>query len=197
MRVGLFFGSFNPIHVGHLILANVMAQHTDLDAVWLVVSPQNPLKAASTLLPAAERLQMARLAVDYNDRLRVSNVEFSLPQPSYTVDTLAHLESQYPSYRFALLLGEDNLPTLPRWKNHQVLLERYPLYVYPRPGTPRSPLHDHAAVRLLPTPLLDISATYIRECVRAGKSIRYLVPDAVEEYIKRHGFWQGRIPPLP
>ena len=190
MRVGLFFGSFNPIHVGHLILANVMAQHTDLDAVWLVVSPQNPLKAATTLLPAAERLQMARLAVEYNDRLRVSNIEFSLPQPSYTVDTLAHLESQYPSYHFALLLGEDNLPTLPKWKNYQVLLDRYPLYVYPRPGTPPSSLHTHPAVRLLPTPLLDISATYIRQCVREGKSIRYLVPDAVEEYIRRHGFWQ-------
>ncbi len=190
MRVGLFFGSFNPIHVGHLILANAMAYNTDLDAVWLVVSPQNPLKAASTLLPADARLQMARLAVDYNDRLRVSNVEFSLPQPSYTVDTLAHLESQYPSYHFALLLGEDNLPTLPKWKNHHVLLERYPLYIYPRPGTPVSPLHTHPAVRLLPTPLLDISATFIRQCVREGKSIRYLVPDAVEEYIKRHGYWQ-------
>lgn len=190
MKIGLFFGSFNPIHVGHLILANVMATHTDLDAVWLIVSPQNPLKAASTLLPAAERLQMARLAVDYHDRLRVSNVEFDLPQPSYTVDTLAYLSEKYPSYEFALLLGEDNLPTLPKWKNHHILLERYPIYVYPRPGTPRSPLHDHPSVRILQTPLLDISATFIRQCVREGKSIRYLVPDAVQEYISRHGFWR-------
>ena len=191
MTVGLFFGSFNPIHVGHLILANAMAQHPDLDAVWLVVSPHNPLKAASSLLPAPDRLQMARLAVEYNDRLHVSNVEFGLPQPSYTVDTLAYLESQYPTYRFALLLGEDNLPTLPKWKNYQVLLDRYPLYVYPRPGTPVSPLREHPAVRLLSTPLLDISATYIRQTVREGKSIRYLVPEAVEEYVRRHGFWQA------
>lgn len=190
MKIGLFFGSFNPIHVGHLILANVLATHTDLDAVWLVVSPKNPLKAASTLLPAAERLQMARLAVDYNDRLRVSNVEFGLPQPSYTVDTLAYLEAQYPSYQFVLLMGEDNLPTLPKWKNYQVLLDRYAIYVYPRPGTPHSPLHEHPSVRLLDTPLLEISATFIRQCVREGRSIRYMVPDAVAEYIQRHRFWQ-------
>lgn len=189
MKVGLFFGSFNPIHVGHLILANVLATHSDLDAVWLVVSPQNPFKSVSTLLPATERLQMARLAVDYNDRLLVSNVEFGLPQPSYTVDTLAYLEAKYPTYQFALLMGEDNLPTLPKWKNHEVLLARYPIYVYPRPGTPRSPLHEHPAVRLIEAPQLDISATFIRKCVQQGRSIRYMVPDAVEEYIRRNRFW--------
>ncbi len=189
MKIGLFFGSFNPIHVGHLILANVLATHTDLDAVWLVVSPQNPFKTTASLLPAAERLHMASLAVDYHDRIRVSNVEFSLPQPSYTADTLAYLEAKYPTYQFALLMGEDNLPTLPKWKNHEVLLARYPIYVYPRPGTPRSPLHEHPAVRLVEAPLLDISATYIRQCVAAGKSITFMVPEAVETYIKYRGFW--------
>ena len=190
MKVGLFFGSFNPVHIGHMALANYLLEFTNLERIWFVVSPHNPLKEKKTLLADHHRLELVRLAIGEHPKMKASNIEFKLPQPSYTVDTLAYLEAQYPSYQFVLLMGEDNLPTLPKWKNYQVLLERYPIYVYPRPGTPRSPLHEHPSVRLLDTPLLEISATFIRQCVKEGRSIRYMVPEAVEEYIRRHEFWR-------
>lgn len=184
MKIGLFFGSFNPVHVGHLIIANFMATQTDLDKVWLVVSPQNPLKLKKTLARDHDRLHLVRLGIGDNPRLEASNVEFGLPKPSYTVDTLAFLQEKYPEREFALIMGGDNLASLHLWKNYEHILDRYDIYVYKRPGVELGERATHPRVRLFEAPMLDISATYIRECIRIGKSVRYLVPEAVFEYIE-------------
>ncbi|MEQ1746043.1 MAG: nicotinate (nicotinamide) nucleotide adenylyltransferase [Saprospiraceae bacterium] len=183
MKIGLFFGSFNPIHIGHLIIANYMATQTDLDRVWLVVSPQNPLKPKKTLARDHDRLHLVRLGIGDNPRLQASNVEFALPKPSYTVDTLAHLREKHPERTFALIMGGDNLATLHLWKNHETLLANHDIYVYQRPGADLSAYAEHPRVYICQAPMLDISATYIRECLRTGKSVRYLVPDPVFEYL--------------
>ncbi|WP_084445939.1 nicotinate (nicotinamide) nucleotide adenylyltransferase, partial [Hymenobacter roseosalivarius] len=189
-KVGLLFGSFNPIHTGHLILAHFMATHTDLDAVWLVVSPQSPFKIGQEMLPEEERLALVELAIAGNDRLRALDIEAHMPKPSYTIDTLDELVSRYPRHRFVLLMGEDNLPDLPRWKQAERILAEHEVYVYPRPDVDATDLKAYPSVRVVEAPLLDISATFIRDCVRAGKSIRYLVPDVVENRILNAGYWQ-------
>ena len=183
MRIGLFFGSFNPIHIGHLIIANYMATQTDLHRVWLVVSPQNPFKPKKTLARDHDRLHLVRLGIGDNPRLEASNVEFSLPKPSYTVDTLAVLREKHPEHTFALIMGGDNLATFHAWKNYEQILAQHDIYVYQRPGSDLGPLVTHERVRICQAPMLDISATYIRDCIRAGKSVRYLVPEAVWEYL--------------
>lgn len=184
MKIGLFFGSFNPIHIGHLIIANYMATQTDLDKVWLVVSPQNPLKPKKTLARDHDRLHLVRLGIGDNPNLDVSNVEFGLPKPSFTVDTLAFLQEKYPDREFALIMGGDNLGSLHLWKNYEQLLANHDIYVYRRPTYELGELATHPRVRLFSAPLLDISATYLRECLRSGKSIRYLVPEPVWEYLE-------------
>lgn len=191
MKIGLFFGSFNPIHVGHLIIANYMATQTDLNKVWLVVSPQNPLKPKKTLARDHDRLHLVRLGIGDNPRLEASNVEFSLPKPSYTIDTLAFLKEKYPEREFALIMGGDNLATLHLWKNYQQLLAQYNIYVYQRPAVELGPLAEHPHVRICKAPLLDLSATYIRDCLRAGKSVRYLVPEAVFEYLESNRMYRS------
>jgi nicotinate-nucleotide adenylyltransferase len=184
-RVGLLFGSFNPIHVGHLILAEHFATRTDLAEVWLVVTPHNPFKAAADLRPEEERLLLVQLAIAGNPRLRAEAIEFDLPRPSYTIATLDALRQRHPTHDFVLLMGSDNLPGLPRWQESARLLAEVDIYVYPRPGTPIPDLAPFPRVQVMDAPLLDISATYIRESLRAGRSIRYLVPAAVEaELIK-------------
>lgn len=182
-RVGLLFGSFNPVHTGHLILAEHFATRTDLAEVWLVVSPQNPFKSAQELLPEAVRLQLAELAIANNPHLRAEKIEFLLPRPSYTSTTLDALRARHPALDFVLLMGADNLPGLPRWHEAERLLAEIDIYVYPRPGTALPSLTPFPRVRVLDAPLLDISATYIRQSLRAGRSIRYLVPEAVEVYL--------------
>ena len=184
MKIGLFFGSFNPVHVGHLIIANHMAPQTDLQKVWLVVSPQNPLNPKKTLARDQDRLHLVRLGIGDNPRVEASNVEFSLPKPSYTIDTLAVLKEKYPQHEFALIMGGDNIASLHLWKNYEQILAGYDIYVYKRPSYDLGALADHPRVKVCEAPLLDISATYIRECIREGKSIRYLVPDAVWEYLE-------------
>ncbi|MCS7035563.1 MAG: nicotinate (nicotinamide) nucleotide adenylyltransferase [Saprospiraceae bacterium] len=190
MKIGLFFGSFNPVHIGHLIIANYMATQTDLDRVWLVVSPQNPFKPKASLARDHDRLHLVRLGIGDNPLLEASSVEFGLPRPSYTVDTLAYLWEKYPEREFALIMGGDNLATLPLWKNYEILLERCDIYVYRRPATDVGPLAQHPRVRICPAPLLDISSTYIRECLRNGRSVRYLVPDAVLEYLENSNLYR-------
>ena len=184
MKIGLFFGSFNPVHVGHLIIANFMATQTDLEKVWLVVSPQNPLKPKKTLARDHDRLHLVRLGIGDNPKIQASNVEFELPKPSYTIDTLAFLKEKHPEHEFALIMGGDNLASLHLWKNYEILLEGYDIYVYKRPSFDTGKLASHPRVRICEAPLLDISATYIRECIRNGKSVRYLVPDPVWEYLE-------------
>ncbi|MFD1816319.1 nicotinate-nucleotide adenylyltransferase [Pseudarcicella hirudinis] len=189
MKIGLFFGSFNPIHVGHLIVANVMATTTDLEQVWFVVSPQNPFKKNKSLLHEFDRLDMVEKAISDNLQFKVTDIEFSMPRPSYTIDTLSKLQTKYPQHQFKLIIGEDNLSQFTNWKEYDKILTDFGLYVYPRPDSGNSELKTHASVRMVAAPLLDISATFIRECIRKGQSIRYMTPEAVEEYILRKKFY--------
>ncbi len=187
MKVGLFFGSFNPIHIGHLIIANTVRGYTDLNQVWFVVSPQNPFKNAKSLLPEIDRLRMVELAVESNFDLRACNVEFSMPKPSYTVDTLAYLSERYPQHEFSLVMGNDNLLHLHKWKNYRQILEYGSIYTYPRPNidtsSVREEIKNHLKVEMVDAPLLDISATFIRNCLKDHVPITYLVPEIVEQYI--------------
>ena len=184
-RIGLLFGSFNPVHTGHLILAEYFATRTDLAEVWFVVSPHSPFKATTDLLPDAERLRLVRLALAGNPRLRAEDIEFGLLRPSYTIATLDALRQRNPTHDFVLLMGADNLPGLPRWQESTRLLAEVDIYVYPRPGTALPDLAAFPRVQVMAAPLLDISATYIRESLRTGHSIRYLVPDAVADELQK------------
>ena len=190
MRVGLFFGSFNPIHTGHLIIANYIRETSDLEQVWFVVSPHNPFKEKATLLKEYDRYHLVQLAIEGNIHLRASDVEFKLPQPSYTIDTLTHLKEKFPNHVFSLLMGGDNLVGLPKWKNHELLLRDYQLYVYNREGTATSSLATHPHVHLLQVPLLDISATFIRTNIRTGVSMQYFLPEKVWQYISDYNFYK-------
>jgi nicotinate-nucleotide adenylyltransferase len=189
-RVGLLFGSFNPVHVGHLILAEYFATRTDLEEVWLVVSPQSPFKVGQKLLPDIERLKLLRLAVADNPHLRVEEVELNLPRPSYTIATLDALQARHPTHDFVLLMGADNLEGLPRWRAADRLVQEFDLYVYPRPGSALPDLADFPRVQVMQAPLLDISATFIRASIQAQQSIRYLVPLAVEQEILAQAYYQ-------
>ncbi|MEM6842414.1 MAG: nicotinate (nicotinamide) nucleotide adenylyltransferase [Bacteroidota bacterium] len=188
MKVGLFFGSFNPIHTGHLIVANVIRQRASLDQVWFVVSPQNPFKRQKSLLNEVDRLRMVELAVEDNFDLRPCNAEFSMPKPSYTVNTLAYLGERYPQHQFSLIAGSDVLTHLHRWKNVDEILKYTPVLVYPRPNVAEEKIRDeiknHSQIQRVEAPLLDISATFIRQAIRDELSVKYLVPDLVEEYIQ-------------
>ncbi len=179
-RIGLFFGSFNPIHTGHLIIAEYMATRTDLEQVWFVVSPHNPLKLRSTLANDFDRLHMVQLAIDDNPRLKASNIEFSLPKPSYTIDTMVYLHEKYPQHQFSLIMGSDNLGSISKWKNYELLLERYKIHVYKREGVPIDQTSvTNADIVIYDVPMLDISSTYIRKSIAEGLSIRYIVPENV------------------
>ncbi|PSK89335.1 nicotinate (nicotinamide) nucleotide adenylyltransferase [Taibaiella chishuiensis] len=189
MNIGLYFGSFNPIHTGHLIIASHVLEHSDLDKIWFVVSPHNPLKESHTLLNEYDRLHLAELAIKNNPRFRVSNVEFHLPKPSYTIDTLAYLSEKFPLEKFTVIMGSDSYQNLPRWKNYQTILEYYKIVVFERPGflVDRDALP--ANVSVVKAPLLEISSTHIRTQVKEGRSIRYLVPDAVAECIAENRYY--------
>ena len=190
-RTALFFGSFNPIHVGHLIIANTMVQEENIDEVWLVVSPQNPLKERSTLLADHHRLQMVQRAVEDNYRLRACDIEMHLPIPSYTVVTLAALGEKYPDREFCLIMGSDNLEDFHRWRNYQYILENYRIYVYPRPGSERCPLRDHPNVTMVDVPMMDISSSFIRQQIKAGHDVRYLLTEPVYKYLTEMHFYEG------
>ena len=191
MEIGLFFGSFNPIHIGHLIIANTIVEHTTSNQVWFVVSPLNPFKSSKSLLHEFDRMDMVQLAIEDNFKLRATDVEFSMPRPSFTVDTMAYLSSKHPQHEFRLIIGADNLKSFHKWKNYQTILDQFGLYVYPRHGA-QIPvkIKDHPNVRMVEAPLLDISATYIRNAVKAGKSIQYIVADKVEDFIKTRKLYE-------
>lgn len=190
MKTGLFFGSFNPIHVGHMIIANFMVEHTDLTEVWFVVTPHNPLKKKSTLANDYERLHMVNLAIDDNFRLKASNIEFNLPKPSYTIDTLTYLAEKYPKRDFTLIMGGDNLKTLHKWKNYEMLLNNHKIFVYQRPDYELGEIASHENVQLFEAPLMQISASFIRKCIKNEKSIQYLVSDQVFKYLAESSLYR-------
>ena len=187
MIIGLFFGSFNPIHTGHLVIAQAMLNHAAIDQIWFVVSPQNPFKKKQSLLGERERFYMVELATENHDRMRPSNIEFQLPQPSYTIDTLAVLSDKYKNYQFALIMGSDNLENFEKWKNYEQILENYSIFVYPRPGYEVTSQHPN--IQSIPAPLMEISATYIRNLIKQQKSIQFLVPEKVQQYLANQHYY--------
>ncbi|MDP1623668.1 MAG: nicotinate (nicotinamide) nucleotide adenylyltransferase [Bacteroidales bacterium] len=189
-KTGLFFGSFNPIHSGHLMIASYMAEFTDLKQVWFVVSPHNPLKEKSTLLADHHRLAMVNLAIEEDQRFKVSNIEFKLPQPSYTIDTMTYLSEKYPLKKFALIAGSDIFPTFHKWKNYEELLKQYHFYIYPRPGTGKSKFDGHPAFTGVDAPMITISSSFIRNGIKDGKDMIYFLPDKVWKYIAEMHFYK-------
>ena len=190
-RTALFFGSFNPIHVGHLVIASTMRQQEGVDEVWLGVSPQNPLKERSTLLADHHRLAMVRRAIEDDYKLQVCDIEMHLPRPSYTVVTLAALEEKYPGREFSLIMGGDSLATLHRWRNYEYILEHYPIYVYPRPGYRRNPYEGNPNVKVVDVPMMDISSSYIRKRISEGGDVRYLLTEPVYRYLTEMHFYEN------
>jgi nicotinate-nucleotide adenylyltransferase len=206
MKIGLYFGTFNPIHIGHLVIANYMVEYTDLDEVWLVVSPQNPLKNKSTLLSDIHRLAIVRVAIEDNPKLKACDIEFKLPKPSYTATTLAYLAEKYPKNEFSLIMGEDNLRTLHKWFNFEVILKNYSFYVYPRVLTEQEEIDTKNNIELHPendfskfpnvhicneAPIMKISATFIRNAIKERKDTRYLLTEPVRKYIDEMNFYKG------
>jgi len=192
VRIGLFFGSFNPVHVGHMIIANYMVTHTEMDKLWMVVSPQNPFKEKKSLANNYDRLHLLQLALDDNPMITASDIEFSLPVPSYTIDTLTYLHEKYPDHEYVLIMGGDNLYSLHKWKNYELLLERYQIYVYTRPTHEIPDIAEHPNVHLFDAPLLDISSSYIRNEIAKARSIRYLVPDRVYGYLMANTLYKKK-----
>jgi nicotinate-nucleotide adenylyltransferase len=190
MKIGLFFGSFNPVHMGHMILANYMLEFTDLEQIWFVVSPHNPLKKKDSLLNERQRLHMVELAIDNNDQLKACDIEFKLPQPSYTINTLVHLKEKYPKHKFSLIMGSDNLESFHKWKNYEEILKHYFIYIYPRPNHDGGILSTHDHVKITAAPLIEISSTDIRHAIKSKKNIPYFVPAAVWQYITEMNFYK-------
>jgi nicotinate-nucleotide adenylyltransferase len=189
MKIGLYFGSFNPIHVAHLIIANHILNETKIEKLWFIVSPHNPLKAEANLLNEYHRLHLVRLATEDDGRIKASDIEFNLPKPSYTVNTLAYLAEKYPDHQFSLIMGSDSFQNLPKWKNYKVIVKNYPICVYMRPGYEIN--NDmNADLKVLDAPLLQLSATHIRKLAAEGKSIRYMVPDKVWEEIEKGRYYK-------
>ncbi len=188
MHIGLYFGSFNPIHTGHLIIANHVLQHSGVDKIWFVLSPHNPLKDSHSLLNEYDRLHLVELAIGDNPKFRASKVEFQLPKPSYTIDTLTHLREKFPFETFSVVMGSDSFQNIQRWKNWEQLAAQYEIIIYKRPGFPVTPL-EPAKMTVLEAPVLDISASFIRNEIKAGKSVRYLLPEAVWQYISENRYY--------
>ncbi|AFL81049.1 nicotinate/nicotinamide nucleotide adenylyltransferase [Aequorivita sublithincola DSM 14238] len=191
-KIGLYFGTFNPIHVGHLIIANHLAEFSDLDEVWFVVTPHNPHKIKKTLLEDHHRLTMVRIAVEDYPKLHASNVEFDLPQPNYTVNTLAYLEEKYSEKNFCLIMGEDNLKSFQKWKNYEVILERYSIYVYPRisEGTVETQFNNHKKIKKVDAPIIELSSTFIRNGIKSGKNIKPMLSSEVWKYLDEMNFYK-------
>ncbi|MEO7961358.1 MAG: nicotinate (nicotinamide) nucleotide adenylyltransferase [Ginsengibacter sp.] len=191
MKIGLYFGSFNPVHNGHLIIANHFVNFSDLSQIWFVISPQNPLKKSRALLNEQHRKHLIDLSIEGENKLRTSNVEFKMPKPSYTIDTLTYLRDLYPENNFAIIMGSDSFININRWKNYQLLLEKYFIYIYERPGFKMASANaNNNKLAIAKAPLLDISSTRIRELIKDRKSIRYLVPDVVNAEIESHQYYQ-------
>lgn len=192
MKVGLYFGTFNPIHVGHLIIANHMAEFSELDQIWMVVTPHNPHKTKSTLLDDYKRLEMVFQATENYPKIKPSDIEFKLPQPNYTVNTLAHLQEKHPAHEFSLIMGEDNLNSLHKWKNYDVILQNHDVYIYPRISgeTVNAEFVNHPKIHRIDAPVVEISSTFIRESIKSGKNVRALLPDEVWKYVDHNNLYK-------
>jgi nicotinate-nucleotide adenylyltransferase len=190
MITGLYFGSFNPIHIVHMAIANFMIEFSDLDQLWFVVSPHNPLKEKKSLLKDYHRLEMVRLAIEGDDRFRASDIEFRLPRPSFTIDTLSYLEEKHPGMEFRLIMGADGLGTFHKWKNAGLITEKYHRLIYPRPGTDIEALSGLPNATVVNAPLMEISSSFIRRAVRQGKDVRHLMPPAAYQYMREMHFYE-------
>ncbi len=191
MKIGLFFGSFNPIHSGHLIIANYLAEESDLDEVWLVISPHNPFKERSSLADDYDRFEMVVKSVENHPKIKACNIEFDLPKPSYTIDTLTYLSEEFPEDEFVLIMGGDNLASLHKWKNYEMILKNYSVYVYKRPEIHLGELAYHSKIKIfLDAPLIEISSTFIRKLIKEGKSIRYWVTEETRQIIETSGLYR-------
>ena len=192
MKIGLYFGSFNPIHIGHLVIANHIAEYSDLNQVWFVVTPHNPFKKKSSLLDNYQRLEMVYRATKDYTKLKPSDIEFNLPQPNYTVNTLAHLQEKYPEHEFALIMGEDNLKSFHKWKNYELILENHHIYVYPRISENKiqTQFDGHKKIHPVNAPIMQISSTSIRNAIKTGKNVRPMLPEFVWEYLDEMNFYR-------
>ena len=192
MKIGLYFGTFNPIHIGHLIIANHMAEHSDLDQIWLVVTPHNPRKQKNTLLDDYHRLHMVHLATEDFPKLKPSDIEFKLPQPNYTINTLVHLQEKHPNYEFSLIMGEDNLNSFHKWKNYEAILQHHHIYVYPRfnVGDINEQFVNHPKIHRLGAPVVELSSTFIRENIKNNKNVIPMLPHKVWEYVEHNLFYK-------
>jgi len=190
MKVGLYFGSFNPVHIGHLAIANYMVEFTDMEQLWFIVSPQNPFKKKETLLDDFDRYDMVELATGIDDRFRVSDIEFRMPKPSYTIDTLTYLKEQFPRNDFSLIIGSDNLSTFNQWKNYKLIQEKYKRYVYPRRGSENIDPRRDINIEMVNAPVIEISSSFIRSAIQEGKDIRYFLPEKVYDYIQKMNFYR-------
>lgn len=192
MKIGLYFGTFNPIHIGHLIIANYLAEFSDLDQIWMVITPHNPHKQKNTLLDDYQRLHMVALALENYPKIKTSTIEFQLPQPNYTVNTLAYLQEKYPQHEFALLMGEDNLNTFHKWKNYEHILTHHHLYVYPRlhSGEPNTEFVNHPKITRVAAPILEISSTFIRASIKNKKNVAAMLPEKVWDYLDKNNFYR-------
>ncbi len=190
LKIGLYFGTYNPVHIGHLAIANYMVEFTAIDQLWFVVSPQNPHKKKMNLLDGYQRLEMVHLAVGSDSRFRVSNIEFNLPKPSYTASTLAHLKDKHPRYDFKILMGSDNLENFHKWKNHEAIIENYGIIVYPRPGLDKTKYKPHPNIILTDAPMMDISSSFIRKAISQGKDVRFYLPPKTWEYMEEMNFYK-------
>ncbi len=190
LAVGLYFGTYNPIHIGHLAIANFMVEFTEIDQLWFVVSPHNPHKKKANLLDDYQRLEMVHRAVDSDPRFRVSNIEFNLTKPSYTVDTLAYLKEHFPEYCFKILMGSDNLESFHKWKNYEQIQENYGIIVYPRPGFDKTKIEEHPNISISEAPLMGISSTFIRKAIKKGKNVRHFLPPKTWEYLEEMNFYK-------
>ncbi len=189
-KTGLYFGTFNPIHIGHCVIAQYMLEYTDLEEVWFVVTPHNPHKKKSSLLDDYQRLHMVQLALEDSYQLKVSNMEFDLPQPSYTATTLAHAVEKYPDHDFALIMGADNLQTFPKWRNYEWILNNHEIYVYPRIEADGGELKDHPNVHLTEAPIMQMASTSIRDAIKEGKNVSFMLPPKVWDYIDQELFYR-------
>ncbi|MFH0757413.1 MAG: nicotinate (nicotinamide) nucleotide adenylyltransferase [Bacteroidota bacterium] len=190
IKTGLYFGSFNPVHIGHLAIANYMIEFSDLEQLWFVVSPHNPLKEKKSLLKDYHRLEMVRLAIEDDDRFRATDIEFKLPTPSYTIDTLTYLEEKHPEREFQLVMGADGLRTFHKWKHAALITQKYHRLIYPRPGINPELIHSAPNATLVDAPLIDISSSFIRKAIRAGKDVRHLVPAGAYTYMREMHFYE-------